>query len=90
MLSCASVDLESHGRLFLTVVVRLPEPEPRCVALGCIGQRNVNKEDICSLREVKLIYQVPSNATVDRILQQDGMRPLGGACSREDVHLHSL
>lgn len=74
----------------LTVVVRLPEPEPCCIALGCVGQRNVNKEDICSLREVKLIYQVPSDATVDRILQQDGMRPLRGAWSREDMHLHSL
>lgn len=90
MLSYASVDLESHRRLFLTVVVRLPESEPRCIALGCIGQRNINKEDICSLCEVKLIYQVPSDATVDRILQQDGMRSLRGAWSREHMRLHAL
>lgn len=90
MLSCASVGLDSHGCLFLTIVVRLPELEPCCVALGRIGQRNINKEDIGSLREVKLIYQVPSDATVDRILQQDGMRPLGGTWSGEDMHLHSL
>lgn len=76
--------------LFLTTVVRLPEPEPRCVALGCIGQRNVDKEDICGLGEVKLIYQVPSDATVDRILQQDGMRPLRGACSIKAMDLCSL
>lgn len=84
------MDLESHGCLFLTIVVGLPEPEPRCITLGCVGQRNVNKEDIRSLCEVKLIYQVPSDATVDRILQEDGMRPLRGAWSREDMHLCSL
>lgn len=90
MLSCARMELDSQGCLFLTIVVRLPEPEPRCIALGCIGQRNVDKEDICSLGEVKLIYQVPSDATVDRILQQDGMRPLGGAWRRKDMDLCSL
>ena len=84
------MDLESHGCLILTVVVRLPEPEPRHITLGCIGQRDVNKEDIRSLCEVKLIYQVPGDATIGRILQQEGMRPLGGAWSREDMHLHSL
>lgn len=76
--------------LFLTIVVRLPEPEPRCIALGCVGQRNVDEEHVCSLGEVKLVYQVPGDATIDRILQQDGMRPLRGAWSIKDVDLCSL
>lgn len=76
--------------LFLTIVVGLPEPEACRVALGCIGQRDVDKEHICSLGEVKLVYQVPSDATIDRILQQDGMRSLRGAWSINDMDLCSL
>lgn len=76
--------------LLLTIVVRLPEPEPCCIALGCVGQRNVDEEHVCGLREVKLIYQVPGDATIDRILQQDGMRPLRGAWSIKDMDLCSL
>lgn len=89
-------ELCKHGPGFpgvcplLTIVVGLPEPEARCVALGSIGQRNVDKEHICSLGEVKLIYQVPGDATIDRILQQDGMRPLRGAWSIRDMDLCSL
>lgn len=87
MLSFAIMDLEAHGCLFLTIVVRLPESETCGIALGCVGQRNIDKEDICSLCEVKLIYQVPSDATIDRILQQNRMRPLRGTWSKEDVFI---
>lgn len=74
--------LHGFGSFIITIVVRLPKSEPRSIDSCCVWQRDINEKNVCGLSEVELVYQVPSDATIDRILKQNRMWPLWGTWNK--------